>query len=187
MKFSNHKKQSELLRLAFSGWGLSFNGVINNQQGEWWLVGQLTLIFAHLLTPWPLLRGSSFVWPKIFFITGLCLLFIGIILTIRAFFSLGPSLSPLPDPKPGAALITDGPYKQCRHPIYQGLLISSCGVTTSLGSALHLILFLSLCILLKGKAQREENRLKSLHADYKSYMAKTPAIIQYFPLLDWRV
>jgi protein-S-isoprenylcysteine O-methyltransferase Ste14 len=51
---------------------------------------------------------------------------------------------------------------------------------------LHLALLLGLCVVLGGKARREERMLLRLHPDYASYRAATPAIIPGLPWLDWR-
>jgi protein-S-isoprenylcysteine O-methyltransferase Ste14 len=101
---------------------------------------------------------------------------------------------------PGAALVKEGAYGRCRHPLYQALLICSLGVTLALGSLLHLALLLALAIVLVGKAHWEETRLCQLHPDYHweetrlcqlhpdypSYRAITAAIFPLIPGLDWR-
>jgi hypothetical protein len=107
-------------------------------------------------------------------------------LALQAFWGLGASLTPLPDPKPGAALVTRGPYRRCRHPLYQAILLCSLGVVLALGSLLHLALLLALVAVLGGKARREEGRLLLLHPDYPAYRAATAAIIPGLPWLDWR-
>jgi protein-S-isoprenylcysteine O-methyltransferase Ste14 len=111
---------------------------------------------------------------------------LGLLLAAQAFWRLGPSLTPLPDPKPGAALITSGAYGRCRHPLYQAILLCSLGVALALGSLLHLALLLGLCAVLGGKARREERQLLALHPEYSAYRAATPAIVPGFPWLDWR-
>jgi protein-S-isoprenylcysteine O-methyltransferase Ste14 len=100
--------------------------------------------------------------------------------------NLGESLSPLPEPIPGAALITEGAYGRCRHPLYQSLLLCSLGVVLLLGSLLHLGLLLALATVLALKARREEQRLCLVHADYPAYQHRTPAILPFVPGLDWR-
>ena len=101
-------------------------------------------------------------------------------------FNLGDSLSPLPEPIPGAALVTEGAYGRCRHPLYQALVLASLGVTLVLSSLLHLGLLLALCVVLALKARREEQRLCLSHPDYPAYRRTTPAIIPHLPGLDWR-
>ena len=180
------KAPSEFLALAFSGWELKWKGVINNQKGEWWLLSQLLVISAHLLPTWPSLNSFGLVWLKIFTIAGTCLFFLGMVLAAKALLSLGASLSPLPYPKTGAKLVRESSYKSCRHPLYQALLISSVGVMVTLGSMLHLFLFIILCSILIGKAKKEEHQLKVKHLEYIHYLKKTPAIFQGIPFLDWR-
>ncbi len=174
------------LTSAFSGWGFTWKGLINNQKGEWWLIGQILLISAHLFPPWPELNDFDLVWPKPLKLSGACLFFIGLVLAIRALSSLGSNLSPLPDPKLEAKLVTKGSYRNCRHPLYQALLMSSCGTTLLLGSMLHTILSLCLGLLLIGKAKREERKLKIKHLEYANYINNTPAIIPNIPFFDWR-
>lgn len=186
MSHSNSKSFRGALRLAFSGWGLSWKGLIRNENGEWWLIGQLLILAAHLLPALPSPISIGINWPKILTFIGLTVLLVGIFLAVRAFFRLGPSLSPLPDPKPGAKLVTTGAYQHCRHPLYQALIISSIAITISIGSLLHLVLLISLCILLRGKAKREERLLKKIHPEYSSYQINTPALIPGCPMLDWR-
>ena len=168
------------------GWGLSWGGWLDNRRGEWWLLAQLILIAAHLLPHWPAPGSWGYAWPLPLAALGAALFVLGLVLAAQAFWRLGPSLTPLPDPKPGAALVTAGPYGRCRHPLYQSMLICSLGVTLALGSLLHLALLLALCAVLGGKARREERQLLPLHPDYTAYRAATAAIVPGLPWLDWR-
>jgi len=168
------------------GWGLSWGGWLDNRRGEWWLLAQLVLIAAHLFPPWPAPGSWGFAWPLPLAALGAGLFVLGLVLAVQAFWRLGPSLTPLPDPKPGAALVTAGAYGRCRHPLYQSILICSLGVTLALGSLLHLALLLALCAVLGGKARREERQLLPLHPDYAAYRAATAAIVPGLPWLDWR-
>ena len=173
-------------RFAPSRWGLSWGGWFDNRHGEWWLLAQLALIAAHLLPPYPAPGAWGYAWPLPVALAGLILFGIGILLAIQAFWRLGPNLTPLPDPMPGAVLVTQGAYGRCRHPLYQAILICSLGVTLALGSLLHLALLLGLCGVLGGKARREERQLVLVHPEYIAYRLGTPAIIPGLPWLDWR-
>jgi protein-S-isoprenylcysteine O-methyltransferase Ste14 len=173
-------------RPALSGWQLSWGGWLDNRHGEWWLLAQLLLIAAHLLPPWPAPGSWGFAWPLPLAAAGALLFLFGLALAAQAFWRLGPSLTPLPDPKPGAALVTSGAYARCRHPLYQAILLCSLGVTLALGSLLHLALLLALCAVLGGKARREERQLLLVHRGYAAYRATTPAILPGLPWLDWR-
>ena len=177
---------STYFRLTFSNWGFSWNGVKSNQKGEWLLFSQLFIIAAHLIPPWPIIEYDSFNWGSLLIIPGVILVVIGIILTIKAFISLGISLSPLPEPKKNAPLVTTGSYQNCRHPLYQAILCCSTGITLYFCSLLHLILLINLSIILRLKAKREERTLIQIHSSYKGYMAQTTAIFKYIRFLDWQ-
>jgi protein-S-isoprenylcysteine O-methyltransferase Ste14 len=167
-------------------WGLSWGGWLDNRRGEWWLLAQVALILAHALPPWPAPGSWGYAWPLPLALGGAVLLLVGLGLALQAFLGLGSSLTPLPEPMAGAALVTTGAYARCRHPLYQAVLLCSLGVTLALGSLLHLALLLGLCAVLGGKARREERALAAAHPDYAAYRAATPAIIPRLPWLDWR-
>ena len=112
---------------------------------------------------------------------GLITLTIGLGLAVQGFLTLGASLSPLPDPKPGADLVTTGIYARCRHPLYRAVLVCSLGVVIALGSMLHLLLFLLLIKVLTGKARREERALLHELPSYADYMRTTAAIVAHCP------
>ncbi|MFN7677581.1 MAG: methyltransferase family protein [Cyanobacteriota bacterium] len=174
------------LGARFRQWGFSWSGLRDNRRGEWWLLAQGVLIVAHLLPAVPPPSAFGLHWPLAARLLGWGVFALGVGWALRAFAALGPSLTPLPDPMPNAALVTSGPYGRCRHPLYQAVLVCSLGVTLALGSVLHLALLLALAVVLSGKAHREERRLLDLHPAYATYQATTPAIVPGVPGLDWR-
>ena len=167
-------------------WGLTWGGWLDNRRGEWWLLSQILLIVAHALPPWPAPGSWGYAWPLPLALAGAVLLLIGLVLALQALLRLGSSLTPLPEPMAGAALVTSGAYARCRHPLYQAVLLCSLGVVLLLGSLLHLGLLLALAVVLSFKARREERRLCALHSDYPAYRRRTSAIVPHLPGLDWR-
>ena len=111
---------------------------------------------------------------------------LGLVGALRALLQLGPSLTPLPEPMPEAALVSSGPYARCRHPLYQAILLGALGMALLLGSLLHLLITLALAAVLGGKARREEHSLLRLHPAYAAYRGQTAAILPGLPWLDWR-
>ena len=176
----------ETIRARLSQWGFSWGGLGDNRRGEWWLIAQLALIAAHLLPATPAPAALGLAWPPALALLGWATLALGLLLAAQAFFHLGPSLTPLPEPMAGAALVTSGAYARCRHPLYQAVLVCSFGVTLALGSLLHLGLLLALAWVLASKARREERRLVEIHPGYAAYRTSTPAILPGVPGLDWR-
>lgn len=165
-------------------WGFTPAGLASNRHGEWWLLAQLILIGALALPP--VAAATLPRWPGPLRLLGAITLVVGLGLVLQAFRDLGPSLTPLPDPMPGAALRTEGAYRRCRHPLYQALLLAGLGWTLLLGSLQHLLLLGLLAGVLAGKARREEAQLTRQHPAYAAYAATTPAIFAGVPGLNWR-
>ncbi|MEB3321880.1 MAG: methyltransferase [Synechococcaceae cyanobacterium] len=167
-------------------WGFTWEGLRDNRHGEWWLIAQMVLITAHLLPPLPAPAQIGLAWPPAVRLVGGLTFLVALALGVQGALNLGESLSPLPEPMPGAELVTSGAYGRCRHPLYQSLVLASLGVVLLLGSLLHLALLLALASVLSFKARREEKRLAELHPGYAAYRATTPAILPCVPGLDWR-
>jgi protein-S-isoprenylcysteine O-methyltransferase Ste14 len=174
------------LATRLTAWGFSWGGLRDNRRGEWWLIAQMALILAHLLPATPSPAALGLAWPLSLRLVGLALFSLGLVLAGQGALNLGASLSPLPEPMADVPLVTTGAYGRCRHPLYQGVILCSLGVTVALGSLLHLGLLLGLVVVLGFKARREEARLVLLHPDYAAYRQVTAAIIPGLPWLDWR-
>ena len=174
------------LAALLSRWGFTAAGWRDNRHGEWWLAAQLVLLLALLLPPLPPPSALGLTWPLGLRCVGGGLVLLALALALQSLWRLGPSLSPLPEPMPGAALVTEGAYGRCRHPLYQAILIGALGMALLLGSLLHLALVLALAAVLGGKARREERALCREHPDYPAYRASTAAIVPHLPWLDWR-
>ncbi|MFN5193574.1 MAG: methyltransferase family protein [Cyanobacteriota bacterium] len=174
------------IRRVVQRWGFTWNGWRTNSHGEWWLLAQLLLILAHGLPalPAPALLGVH--WPLGLRLLGAGMLMFGLVQAGRSALALGPSLTPLPQPLPDTPLVSDGPYRHCRHPLYQAVLLCSLGVVLLQGSLLHLALMLALAAVLARKAHLEERHLSRLHPDYDAYRRQSCAIVPGLPGLDWR-
>lgn len=182
--------QRERFQGAFRGWNLNWEGWRRNSQGEWWLLSQGMLILAVIGLPsWPYRLGQNL--PALALssleLLGGVILLLGIGLAVLAFWTLGENLSPLPDPKPGIAIVCSGPYRLCRHPLYLAVLICSFGVLLLRQSPLHMVLLLTLVGVLRGKAQREERGLLQRHPNYRTVMGQIPAIAPWIPGLNWQL
>ena len=156
-------------------WGLSWGGWLDNRRGEWWVLGQLVLIALDIALPaWPPLWRT----PQGVMVAGGLVLIGGLVLAAVAFVQLGSSLTPLPEPMPNAELKAQGLYGFCRHPLYLAVLVCALGMALIKGGLLHLLLLLALAVLLRGKAQREEQALLRQYPDYAAYQQRVPA---FFP------
>lgn len=141
-----------------------------------WVIVQLVLLAALLLMPaYGLLLFLAQLRPL-----GLLIGFAGLVLSGVATWQLktGRSLTPMPSPRAGAALLTGGLYHRVRHPVYTGLLVWAFGMAIATASGLHFALFGLLWAFFHAKAAHEEKLLAQTFSGYTEYAARTP---RFFP------
>ncbi|MBN8418635.1 MAG: isoprenylcysteine carboxylmethyltransferase family protein [Verrucomicrobia bacterium] len=140
-----------------------------------WMTLQLVLLAALLWMP------AFGLLPFLVPIRALGLLVCsaGLVLSAAASWQLqaGRSLTPMPSPRRGAALITRGLYRRVRHPVYSGLLIWAFGIAIATASVLHFVLFGLLGAFFNAKAAHEERLLTQKFSDYPEYVAHTPRFL----------
>jgi protein-S-isoprenylcysteine O-methyltransferase Ste14 len=83
-----------------------------------------------------------------------------------------------PEPKEGAHLVTHGPYRLVRHPMYLAVLLFTAAFAVA-GDAWQWALWAGLAAVLTAKARREERGLSLVHPGYADYRACTRAIIPF--------
>jgi protein-S-isoprenylcysteine O-methyltransferase Ste14 len=95
------------------------------------------------------------------------------IFSVRAFRRAGTNLVP---GHPATALVTTGPYRVTRNPIYIGFVLVYFGLSIVLTSVwVLLLLFPVLVILQRGVVAREEVYLERKFGDaYRAYKARVP-------------
>ena len=132
-----------------------------------------TSIFAYLINP-PWMEWSRVDLPDWLRWLGLGLGMLGDVLAWWVFSNLGNNVTPTVATRKNAQLVTSGPYRWVRHPLYVMGLILTIGFALLAENwfiALAAILgFLLLAIRVRG----EEARLIEKFGDeYRSYMKKT--------------
>jgi protein-S-isoprenylcysteine O-methyltransferase Ste14 len=108
--------------------------------------------------------------------TGVAFIVIGFALaawSARAFQLAGTSVTP---GEPSTALVTTGPYKITRNPIYIGFILVYFGLAIVLTSLWVLLLLIpTLIVLQRGVVEREEVYLeREFGAAYQKYKARVP-------------
>lgn len=117
------------------------------------------------------------ITPPISLISG-GLFFTGMLLGLWAVITMRKSkLNALPDLAMGATLVTDGPYRYVRHPMYSALLLVGLASVVNTISLLRIGLYLSLLIVLFVKLNYEESLLKKQFSGYEKYMKKTKRLV----------
>lgn len=92
---------------------------------------------------------------------------VGIGWTVR--FNRWGNFNVRPEPRAGARLVTDGPYRWVRHPMYLGSLVIGLGACIAGPQAWRVAAWLVLFATLVAKARREERGLLAQFPDYAAY------------------
>lgn len=110
----------------------------------------------------------------------LIIILAGLILGIWALWVMRSSkFSVLPDVTPNSKLVTGGPYKFIRHPMYTSVLLTCLGLLFTNHNIFGSIYFLILIIILSLKMKYEEKHLVKIFPEYKNYILKTKKIIPF--------
>jgi len=120
------------------------------------------------LPPLPEASGPGGLWlGAAFGASGLGLIF----WAGGRFFSAG---TPLPPHRPTTALVTEGPYRRSRNPIYLGMVLIYLGVICATASPGALVLLPAVLLVMEfGVIRREERYLeRKFGAPYLDYKAR---------------
>ena len=74
-----------------------------------------------------------------------------------------------PEPKASGVLITSGPYRLMRHPMYTTVLLGAAAMACAAGGALAWLAWAALVGVLLAKATLEEQWLREHHPQYGQY------------------
>ena len=84
-----------------------------------------------------------------------------------------------PEPKTNGQLVTTGPYRLIRHPMYSAVLLLAAALTVAAGSALACLAWVALLAVLWVKAMLEERWLRECHPHYASYCQRSKRFIPW--------
>ena len=92
-----------------------------------------------------------------------------------------------PEPKPQGHLVTSGPYRYVRHPMYLSLLVIAAGFAIGYANtaqwrgadAARAALWVALAVVLHLKAGVEERELRAKYPQYADYEQRTKRIVPF--------
>ena len=93
--------------------------------------------------------------------------------------TLGDALSPLVAPHPAGRLVTAGPYRVVRHPMYLGQLLIAFGAPATLGCRFEFAVSFAAAVVLFVRVGMEENALARAYAEYASYRARSKRFLPF--------
>ena len=138
------------------------------------LVAAQFLLIALILSPISmLLSGNSFQN------SGVILCFVmGAGLALWALTSMHVSnFSVMPEPKEDSQLVTHGPYRHLRHPMYSAVILCCLGGFIATLTVFKFVYLTVLIFILLLKIRREEHLLQNKFAEYERYKHRTSALI----------
>ena len=142
-----------------------------SKTGIAFVAAQVLLFAAFVTVP----RVWSAAWDTgiVGAFLGWGLVLAGVALGVAAGVALGRDLTPFPEPRSGARLVTAGPYQHARHPIYGGLLLAALGWTLVSGSLAVALLTIVAVVFFDAKRRFEERNLRARFATYDAYRSVT--------------
>ena len=95
-------------------------------------------------------------------------------LSLFALAHLGRSFSVMAEAR---RLVTSGPYRIVRHPLYMFEAMASLGILIQFFSFYSVLIYLAHCFFQLQRMKNEEAVLEGVFPEYESYKSKTPRLI----------
>jgi protein-S-isoprenylcysteine O-methyltransferase Ste14 len=168
----------------YTYWLISAIGVKKKARGAPWFKGagvRILLVVAAIM----LLRGLRI--RKLFFhphgqvlgVIGIFVCVLGFAIAVWARLHLGRNWGVPMSLRQGHELVTTGPYKFVRHPIYTGILLAMLG-SSLVSEIMWLVAFLICCPYFVYSAKTEEHLMMQQFPDqYPEYKARTHALVPF--------
>ncbi|KAA0234639.1 MAG: hypothetical protein JJLCMIEE_02199 [Acidimicrobiales bacterium] len=151
--------------------------------GEWVTVQIALLVAIVVIDGGP--RFPVRAWSATL---GVTMLAVGLSTAIAAGLCLGAAFTPSPMPNASGRLVTGGPYRRVRHPVYGGVILAYLGFVLCTGVWWRLTLWSVLVAFYELKTRYEEARLEEIHPEYRAYIERTgrllPALAGGKPQID---
>ena len=111
---------------------------------------------------------------------AIILALLAVFILFKGFKELGSALTPLPESKEGAELVTSGIYSYLRHPIYSALFLLTLAAYLWKQSGSVLIIAFLLTALLLYKARYEDQILREKFPESFEFQKSIPAFFPKF-------
>ncbi len=180
-----------ILYWMVSAFGAKKNMARSDSWKRWFLIRTLFLIAIiwgfQMTGLWASIRskgiypGGAALIPGMQWLValGVVLTLAGIMFAIWARVHLGRNWSGTPSIKEGHELVTSGPYRFVRHPIYTGVITALLG-TAFVDGLFWLVVFAAAAIVFAARIPVEERFMAQLFPDqYPEYKKHTKALVPF--------
>lgn len=125
--------------------------------------------------------GETRDLPYAVTVASALIVFVGTVFTLYALRHLGRNFGVVSDVR---GLVTSGPYRWVRHPLYAGEAITLIGLAIAVASPLTITAFVIGMALQIWRAKIEEQALTTAFPEYRDYASRTPMLIPFtrFPM-----
>jgi protein-S-isoprenylcysteine O-methyltransferase Ste14 len=139
-------------------------------KAEW--AGRLLVMLQFGLLA--LMGWRAWVSPSSYDIPAVSLLSGSVLLALWALAANRPgNFNIRPTPRSGGTLVTSGPYRWVRHPMYTSVLMAAAAAAVKSHQSVDAGLWLALLAVLLVKSGIEERALMIRFPDYQAYKART--------------
>ncbi len=135
------------------------------------LAGTFLIVVVPLIVGMPEARGDLDI-----LVVSCAIIFVGMAFAVFSLAALGRCFGIFPEAR---GLVTRGPYRLVRHPVYLGELISILGMVVATLSPVMLAVFLATVGLQYWRTINEEQVLASVFPEYERYRRQTPRLLPF--------
>jgi protein-S-isoprenylcysteine O-methyltransferase Ste14 len=112
-------------------------------------------------------------------VAGALLFASGVVLYRWSVAALGDALSPFVLPHPGSRLVTAGPYRYVRHPLYAGQLGIAFGAPLTLGCRWALAASAGAALVVALRIAAEDAALARVYPEWRAYAARAKRLVPF--------
>ena len=141
-----------------------------------WVIGSFIYIFYPSAMAW-----TRFPIPAWIRWSGVIITVVGMALEFSTQLNLGKNYSTTLHISEGQSLVTSGPYRYVRHPMYTALIMVGVGIGTLSTSWYFLIPFIATGIVIAFRIGREEEAMIEKFGD--EYIQYAQVTGRFFPLI----
>jgi protein-S-isoprenylcysteine O-methyltransferase Ste14 len=138
------------------------------------IIGRLLVALQFVLIGWLIWPFTPQAWSP----PALALLAGAIMLGLWTVFHNRPgNFNIRPEPKHAGRLVTSGPYRYMRNPMYSAVLLFAAAEVLAYRDSWKIICWVALALVLLAKTLLEERYLRALFPDYTAYAKRVRRFI----------